>query len=49
MKNLKSTNLKQNRKLISFDVKLLYTNVPVFEAIDMTATKLIDGENNDVK
>ena len=43
MKTLKSTKLKQNRKIISFDVKSLYTNVPVFEAIEMAATKLFDG------
>ena len=47
MKTLKSTKLKQNRKIISFDVKSLYTNVPVFEAIEMAATKLFDGENNE--
>ena len=47
MKTLKNTKLQPNRKLISFDVKSLYTNVPVNEAIEMAATKLFDGENNE--
>ena len=47
MKLLKSTQLRPNRELVSFDVKSLYTNVPVNEAIEMAATKLFDKENYD--
>ena len=34
---------------MSFDVKSLYTNVPVNEAIELAANKLFDGESNDNK
>ena len=49
MKVLKNIKLKPNRKIVSFDVKSLYTNVPVNEAIEMAATKLFDGENNEYR
>ena len=47
MKALKDIKLKPNRKIVSFDVKSLYTNVPVNEAIEMAAIKLFDGEHNE--
>ena len=39
---LKNTKLKPNRKIISFDLKSPYTNVPVNEAIEMSDKKLFD-------
>ena len=47
MKALKNIKLKPNRKIVSFDVKSLYANVPVNEAIEVASTKLFDGENNE--
>ena len=39
---LESTNLEPNENLISLDVKSLYTNVPLEEAIDIALGKLYE-------
>ena len=49
MKTLRNIKLEPGRKIVSFDVKSLYTNVPVNEAIELAASKLFDGENNENK
>ena len=41
---LESTNLEPNENLISLDVKSLYTNVPLKEAIDIALRKLYEQD-----
>ena len=41
---LESTNLEPNENLISLDVKCLYTNVPLKEAIDIALRKLYEQD-----
>ena len=41
---LVSTNLEPNENLISLDVKILYTNVPLKEAIDIALRKLYEQD-----
>ena len=41
---LESTNLEPNENLISLDVKSLYTNVPLREAIDIALRKLYEQD-----
>ena len=41
---LEGTNLELNENLISLDVKSLYTNVPVKEAIDIALRKLYEQD-----
>ena len=41
---LESTNLEPNENLISLDVKSLYTNVPLEEAIDIALRKLYEQD-----
>ena len=43
-KILESTNLEPNENLISLDVKSLYTNVPLKEAIDIALRKLYEQD-----
>ena len=43
-KILESTNLEPNESLLSLDVKSLYTNVPLKEAIDIALRKLYDQD-----
>ena len=42
---LESTNLEPNENLISLDVKSLYTNVPLKEAIDIALRKLYEQDD----
>ena len=43
---LESTNLEPNENLISVDVKSLYTNVPLNEAIDIALRKLYEQDES---
>ena len=46
VKTLKNFQFKPNHKLVSFDVKSLFTNVPLEETIDSIATTIYSDDTN---
>ena len=46
LKKLQEINLNSNQVMVSFDVKSLFTNVPLQEAIDLISDKILDKNSN---
>ena len=46
LEKLQEINLNSNQVMVSFDVKSLFTNVPLQETIDVISDKIYDKNSN---
>ena len=46
LEKLQEINLNSNQVMVSFDVKFLFTNVPLQETIDLISNKIYDKNSN---
>ena len=46
LEKLQEINLNSNQVMVSFDVKSLFTNVPLQETIDLISNKIYDNNSN---
>ena len=49
IKKLEKASLNSRQKLVSFDVKSLFTNVPLNEVIDMISEKIYSGKTKNIE
>ena len=46
LEKLQEINLNSNQVMVSFNVKFLFTNVPLKETIDLISNKIYDKNSN---
>ena len=46
LKTLQEINLNSNQVMVSLDIKSLFTNVPLQEAIDLISNKIYNNNSN---
>ena len=49
VKQVKGQRIPEGYKMISFDVKNLFTNIPLKETVDIILTKVCDEKKRDIK